>query len=542
MRRIVLWVLLVLAVLLAALGIAIVVMQGPAPEQAASPVHFRPVPLAFRHRIDLDRNLPFMGSAVLDVDGDGRDELLLGGGDGQADALFRFETDRFVDMGATGIDKPATSATFGYAVLDADGDGRSDVFAARSDGVYLHRNLGRDAPPYFASARIDFALDANTSPLSIALADVDHDGDVDLFVAGYIRHDQVEGETIFNRAYGGYSYLLRNDGDGRFTDIAAQAGLRRQHNTFIGAFADIDNDGWADLLIAQDTGVVEIQRNLGDGRFAPLDNPTLHYASYPMGIALGDLDQDGDTDFWFSNVGPTLPKFMLRGDLRAEQVLHTDYILLRNEAGARFTDVANERHAARLGFGWGTLMHDLDNDGREDLLTAQNYARFPGVRWMRLYRGHFLRQRADGSFVASERDAGIENAHFGITPLVGDFNGDGWPDLTWANLDGPALAFINAGNANAWLQVRLADGAAGLNARVQVTRADGQRLHAQAIVGEGLGSTQTRWLQFGLGSDDGPVRIDVDFADGRHLHGDAVPARSRLELAAPAADAEAAHD
>ncbi|PKM15073.1 MAG: CRTAC1 family protein [Gammaproteobacteria bacterium HGW-Gammaproteobacteria-2] len=517
-----------------AAGIAIVRMQGPAPEQVVSPVHFTEVPVAFSHQIDLAKDLPFMGSAAVDIDGDGRDEVILGGGGDQADVLLRFDGKGFTPIANSGLDKPAGEATFGMAAVDATGDGLSDLFIARSGGVYFYRNLGADAATRYAGERIAFTLDENTSPLAITLADIDHDGAVDLYVAGYIRQDHVQGETIFNAAYGGYSYLLHNNGDNSFTDITQAADLRRQHNTFMGVFADIDNDGWADLVIAQDTGVVEIQRNNGDLTFGSLSNPTSSYFSYPMGIGGGDYDNDGRMDFYFSNVGTTLPDLMVRGDLRPEQVLNKDYILLHNEGGLRFSDQAAAANAAKLGFGWGTVMHDIDNDGYQDLLIAQNYARFPGVKMLRLYRGHFLRQIAPGRFAAAEESAGLQNANFGITPLVSDFNGDGWPDVLFANLTQPARAFINDGGDAAWLQVVLPNAPAALAARVSVTRADGVVLHDQWLSGEGLASEQSRTLQFGLGNADGVVDVQVQFGDGRSQHYRHLPPRSVLSVDFPA--------
>jgi len=521
------------ALIAAAAGIAIVRMQGPAPDQVASPVRFNEVPVAFSHRIDLTRDLPFMGSAAIDIDGDGRDEVVLGGGGEQADVLLRFAGTGFEPVADSGLDKPDGAATFGMAAVDATGDGLSDLFIARSGGVYFYRNLGADAATRFAGERIAFALDDNTSPLAITLADIDHDGAVDLYVAGYIRQDQVQGETIFNQNYGGYSYLLHNNSDNTFTDITAAAGLRRQHNTFMGLFADIDNDGWADLVIAQDTGVVEIRRNNGDLSFGSLSNPSSDYFSYPMGIGAGDYDNDGRLDFYFSNVGTTLPDLMVRGDLRPEQALNTDYILLHNEGSLRFSDQAAAANAAKLGFGWGTVMHDMDNDGYQDLLIAQNYARFPGVKMLRLYRGHFLRQVEPGRFAAAEESAGLQNANFGIAPLISDFNGDGWPDVLFANLTQPARAFISAGGDSAWLQVVLPNAAPALTAQVSVTRADGVVLHDQWLSGEGLASEQSRTLQFGLGDSTGQVDVQVRFGDGRSQHYRHLPPRSVLRVDFP---------
>lgn len=508
-------------------------MQGPGPPQVDSSVQFIEIPTGFIHQIDLGRSLPFMGAAAIDIDGDGRDELVLGGGGSQPDVLLRFDNGAFTPVANNGLSKGVNETTFGMAAIDATGDGLSDLFVAREGGVYFYRNQGDDGTTRFVGEQIAFSLDDNTTPLAITLADIDHDGAVDLYVAGYIRHDQVQGETVFNRPYGGYSYLLHNNGDNTFTDITEAAGLRRQHNTFMGLFADIDNDGWADLLIAQDTGVVEIRHNNGDLTFASVSNPTSTYFSYPMGIGAGDYNGDGRLDFYLSNVGTTLPDFMVRGDLTDEQRLNKDYILLRNEGGLRFSDQALATGTAKLGFGWGAVMTDLDNDGRQDLLIAQNYARFPAVQYMQLYQGHYLRQDSDGQFAAAEQSAGIDNDNFGIAPVVADFNGDGWSDVVFANLTQPARAFLSMGGSAAWVQVLLPNSAAALHARVEVTRSDGVVLHDQWLSGEGLASEQSRALQFGLGSATGPIDVRVHFADGReqqYLH---VPVRSVLSVDFP---------
>lgn len=208
---------------------------------------------------------------------------------------------------------------------------------------------------------------------------------------------------------------------------------------------------------------------------------------------------------------------------------------MRNDGGLQFSDQALATGTAKIGFGWGTVMCDLDNDGRQDLLIAQNYAHFPGVQYLHLYQGHFLRQDNQGHFAAAEQSAGIDNENFGIAPIVADFNGDGWLDVVFANLTQPARAFISQGGSAAWLQVLLPDAPAALTARVDVTRSDGRVLHDQWLSGEGLASEQSRVLQFGLGNANGPVDVRVHFADGRehqYLH---VPARSVLSVDFPSA-------
>jgi len=476
--------------------------------QGETGLRFVEVPLPFTHEADLDASLPFMASAAIDVDGDGVDEIFLGGGKGQADAIFRLES---VAGGFGRLDfafpKEAADATHGAASIDVDDDGRTDLFVVRPSGVWLYMNKGAA----FSGENLNLALADNTTPLSIALGDVNKDGKVDFYVSGYLKDELVEGQTIFTRDYGGYSHLFLNNGDNSWRDVSEDAGVWRQHNTFTAMFVDFDNDLDSDLVIAQDTGVVEMYENPGEFPFRRIDNPSVN--SYPMGIAAGDYNNDGRMDFYFSNAGHTMPKKMLRGDLPKNAPLNVSYMLYRNEGGNRFKDVSKRTRTARIGFGWGVVFADMNLDGREDLLAAQNYVRFPVKEFFHKYAGKIMLQYPNGTFKPVEKTAGAVNRNYAIAPIVSDFNNDGKPDLVWANLSGPAKAFLSAGEAGAWIKLRLPDNAASLGAIVKVTTPDGVIRTKQATTSQGLGSDQTAELIFGLGEQE-IANIEISFQDG----------------------------
>lgn len=479
--------------------------------QGETDLRFTEVDLPFENALDPEISLPFMAAAAIDIDGDGREELFLGGGRGQADGLFRFEGDAFVPMDDVyAIEKSENDATHGAASIDVDGDGRIDLFTARESGVWLHMNRGHG----FDSRNLDLPIDDNTTPLSIALGDVNKDGRVDFYVSGYIRNDLVEGQSIFTRPYGGYSYLFVNDGDNAWRDATKEAGLWRQHNTFTAVFVDLDNDLDSDLVIAQDTGVVEMYENTGAFPMRPIENPSVY--SYPMGIAAGDYDNDGLIDLYFSNVGHTLPANVLRGDLTDDAPFHPDFMMFHNDGGLKFSDRSKGTRTARLGFGWGAAFADLDLDGREDLLIAQNYAKFPANGLIHRYACKIMLQYADGAFRPVEKRSGAANRHFALAPIVADFSGDGAPDFIWANLSGPSRAFISNGAAGDALTVKLTDGAGSLGAIVEATTPDGRVLTKQAVASQGLGSDQTSDLIFGLGDASG-ADVRVRFQDGAVL-------------------------
>jgi len=179
----------------------------------------------------------------------------------------------------------------------------------------------------------------------------------------------------------------------------------------------------------------------------------------------------------------------------------------------KFEDTAADMNAARYGFGWGTVFADMNLDGLEDMLAAQNYARFPANQLLQHYPGKILQNYGD-KFMPVEKVAGAENRLFGISPIVSDFNQDGWPDLVWANLDGDSLAYINQAPHENWIKVRLPNQASSLNARVILEDDQGGTFVKQFITSQGLGSDQGREMIFGLNPDAAIKSITVEYQNG----------------------------
>ncbi len=480
-------ILLGLAIALVLLVVALRLWQAEWKSQGDTDLRFKKADLPFSHILD-KTSLPFAGAAAFDLTGDGVDELFLGGGRLQNDQFFTFKDGKFVKMD-TMLRKEIMDATHGAAHLDIDNDGDVDLFAARESGVWLHTNDGHN---HFRHEKIYPSMADNTVPLSIALGDVNKDGWVDLYISGYIKNELVEGTTIFTKPYGGYSQFLLNNGDNTWRDATKEAGLYRQHNTFTAVFADLDNDHDSDLVIAQDTGIIEMYENTGSFPMKPIPNPSVN--SYPMGLAVGDYNNDGLIDIYASNVGHTLPKFLLRGDLSKDAPFNTDYMLLRNEGGLKFSDVAREANVGRLGFGWGTVFADMDMDGNLDLLASQNYDKMPLNFLMAKYCGKLLLNSGKSSFTPIGKTSGAEARGFGITPIVADFNNDGWPDIIWVNVNGASQGFISEGKGKKGSFTRLPNTTENLGTIVKTIYKDGKIIKRQIIAGQGLGSDQTRTI------------------------------------------------
>src|SRR5690606_10761876 len=192
---------------------------------------------------------------------------------------------------------------------DADGDGRIDLAVSAYGDLRLFRNAGGGrcedvtARAGLASYRRFWA--------GLSWADYDADGDLDLYVAGYVqyRYDpadvarastQVHAEVPYTLNPSSYpperNLLLRNDGSGRFTDVARTAGVDNPTGrSLTAAWCDFDDDGWLDLYVANDVSDNALYRNLGNGRFEDVSHAT--WVADPrgaMGLAVGDWDLDGD--------------------------------------------------------------------------------------------------------------------------------------------------------------------------------------------------------------------------------------------------------
>lgn len=245
-----------------------------------------------------------------------------------------------------------------------------------------------------------------------------------------------------------------------------------------------------------------------------MNNPLTGNHLYPMGIAVGDYNNDGLTDLFFTNSGSSMPTFMVRGDLKKEQLFTPKWTLLENKGNFKFENVADKTKVADYEFSWGATFADLNNDTRQDLVVCQNWADFPPHKVFPL-SGRILIQNDKKEFIASGVRSGAANPAFGIAPLVTDFNNDGHLDLFWNNVGGPSKAFLNKGNGNNFLKVKLAQNAKNIGSKVSVYLNDGKKITEDLVVGEGLCSDQSSTLNFGIGKSTGIKQVLINYISGK---------------------------
>ena len=251
--------------------------------------------------------------------------------------------------------------------------GPARLFRNRGDGTF-EETTGASGIAVAGNAR------------SAAFADVDGDGDLDLFVCVTGDYYSQMPDPPFDANDGRPNHLYFNDGHGRFTDATAAWGLAKPTRWSLSSlFADYDGDGRPDLLVTNDFGLKNLYRNDGGKRFVDVAEETgTEVRAYGMSAAWADFDGDGrldlyttgtDTQWYFLHEYPSLP-IGLPGRLfpaDRDPVDGNDVnrnTLLLQKPDHTFADATARSGAAHAGWNWSSVAADLDNDGWPDLYAT----------------------------------------------------------------------------------------------------------------------------------------------------------------------------
>lgn len=488
------------------------------------------------------------GVGVIDFDGDGRlDVYAVQGGpfppvEGsslEGDRLFRNRGDgTFEDVTeSSGIAAMPRGYGHGVAVGDYDNDGHADLFVTRWRSYALYRNRG-DGTFEDVTARVGLSGDRDW-PTSAAFADLDNDGDLDLYVCHYLVWN-AEAPRICAPMAGSlvptYCHphefqalpdrLFRNDG-GTFTDITEEAGIVDTDGRGLGVVAaDLDGDHLLDLVVANDTSANFFFHNKGGMRFEEVGlasgiacNASGGFQA-GMGVACGDLDGDG------------------RPDIVVTNFFGESSTLFQNLGGGLFVDgTANVGLAARsrslLGFGVAFL--DYNNDGHLDLATANGHVN--DFRPHVPYAMPALLMAGSGGnrLIDVSADAGPpwQIPRVGRGLALGDLDNDGRPDLLIVGQDSPLAYFHNRTKGGGHFLTLALEGNPsnrdGVGALVTVTAA-GRRQVAQRFGGGSYLSASDPRLHFGVGAADRIERVEVRWPSGRVTEYHDLPANGAYRL------------
>jgi predicted nucleotidyltransferase len=476
------------------------------------------------------------GAGWFDYDADGDIDALIVNGSTRENmarggdllvALYRNDGQgRFSDVTAdSGL--AARGWGMGTCIADYDNDGFQDVYVTAFGPNVLYRNNGNGT---FADVTTKAGVGDPRWSTGCAFGDYDKDGDVDLYVANYLTFDDRTAPkpgSLPNCQYGKLPVfcgplglpgepdaLYRNEGNATFRDVTAAAGIVDPgHYGFGVVFSDLDDDGWPDIFVANDSVANLWFRNRGDGTFAEealVSGLALSgdgRAQAGMGVDTGDYDGDGRLDVVVTN-------------------FTDDYNTLYANQGERlFSDVT---HTAGLGvaalryMGWGVGLVDVDNDGLLDLFVANGHV-YPaadrsGLGTTFLQRKLLFRNLGTRRFRDVSRESGsgllIEKASRGAA--FGDYDGDGDVDVLVVNLSDRPTLLRNDTSGGHWISLRLQGTTSnrdGIGATVRVTAGSRTQLAEVRSGGSYLSHNDMR-TRFGLGTAARVDRVEIRWPGG----------------------------
>ena len=423
---------------------------------------------------------------------------------------------------------------FGVAVGDCDNDGWPDLYVTNYGKNRLYHN-NHDGTFTDVAEKAGVAVSGWSTGAS--WGDYDHDGRLDLFVPGYVKFDvnrqpiagtngvppgfcKYRGEDVMcgpRGLPGEPDHLFHNDGDGTFTDVNVKAGVSdpKGYYGFASAFVDVDDDGWVDLAVANDSVPKYLYRNKHDGTFEDisylsgfaLNDDGREQAA--MGIAVGDYNRDGKVDFYITNFSD-------------------DYnTLYRNDGDGNFSDVTIRAGLANPKYpflSWGTGFLDYDNDGLLDLFSANGHV-YPGVDghdWGTTWAQRpLLFRNLDGNKfaeVAPATGSGLALVLTARGAAFGDLFNDGHIDVVLNNIDAaPTLLRNVVQNSNHWVAFKLIGGPKSprdaIGAKIFVSTGS-VRQRADVFSGGSYASSSDQRLHFGLGSADKIDRVEILWPSG----------------------------
>jgi hypothetical protein len=427
---------------------------------------------------------------------------------------------------------------FGVAVGDYDNDGWPDLYVTNYGKNRLYHN-NHDGTFTDVAEKAGVAV-SGESPIwttAAAFGDYDRDGYLDLFVAGYVKYDVKNPPTPGSAAVG-YNFcqyrgqmtpcgprglpgerdfLFHNNGDGTFTEVSEKAGVSdpNKYYGFAAAWVDVDDDGWPDLVVANDSTPRYLYRNLGNGTFEDISYASGFALSESgreqasMGIAVGDYDNDGKVDFYLTNFSD-------------------DYnTLFHNEGGGNFLDLSFQ-----LGVGeptipylaWGTGFIDFDNDGWKDIFVANGHVyrlvdKFDwGTTWAQ--RPLLFRNMSGKRFkeVPPATGSGLAVLASARGAAFGDLFNRGRVDVVMNNLEGPPTVLKNVvTDAGNWVLLKLVGGPKSprdATGAVVFLSAGGMRQRGDVLGGGSYSSASDQRLHFGLGANNKIDKLEIRWPSG----------------------------
>jgi hypothetical protein len=519
--------------------------------QSPSPVNFTDISgqsgITFKHNASQTSQkylLETMGGgvAMFDYDNDGRMDLFFANGarltdpmakDAKPDKreakfwnrLYHQKADDTFEDVTEKAGVKGEGFSMGVAVADYDNDGFADLYVTAYGANILYHNNGDGTFTDVTKRAMVAAFGWSTSA---AWIDYNHDGRLDLFVCRYVVWDFELGSLYCGdqrpgmRAYchpdnfkSQPNLLFKQKADGTFEDVSLASKIGEPGGKGLGvALADFDNDGWMDILVANDSVRQSLYRNKGDGTFEDVALPSgIGYDENGktfagMGVDAADYDDDGSIDIFMTALS------------------NETYPLYNNNGDGTFTYVTNTAGVGQitlLNSGWGARFVDVDNDGLRDIFVAQGHVLDTIEKtssYLKYKQPPLILRNTGKAFVNISSSAG---ASFNV-PIAargaafGDLDNDGDVDVVIGLTDGSPLILRNDGTKNHWLGVTLVGTKSnrnGFGARVTTTDANGRKKIFEATNSGSYLSANDPRILIGLGAATNVKSLEIKWPGGK---------------------------
>lgn len=354
------------------------------------------------------------GASFVDFDGDGWDDIsICSEGDLH---FYKNENGTFVQLDSL-VYNSAQAKHLTW--VDFDNDGDKDLFVTKEYAPFrLYQNNG-DLNLVDITEEAGFPETfARTNGHS--WGDYNNDGYLDLFVCNYDHQSNS-------------NWFFENNGDGTFTDVTEELGFdSTMEFSFQSVFMDINNDGWQDLVVINDKVLHpnRMYRNDG-GSFTDITvEAGFNYQVNAMSNTVGDFDNDGWQDIFISDANTNL--------------LH------HNNGDETFDEIAQGAGLNYMGFTWGGLFIDVDNNALLDLVICTSPEFFPSGK------NHLFMNNGDETFSYNFQSGLGNQLTYSFTPIKGDINNDGYSDLFITGSNGnQSNLYVNNGSGSNYLKVNL---------------------------------------------------------------------------------------